>query len=149
MAGQEQARAISDETGSEHGAIIAAVQALEAALASPATGRETAWTERVARDLAPVVAAVVDHCRVAEAPGGLVRELEVAMGRNRVLTRVSEEHARLAAEAEDFVRALAGAMDVAAVRERASALTAGLRKHQASEADLVYEAFFRDIGVGD
>lgn len=96
-----------------------------------------------------MVRAVVDHCRTAEEPGGLVRELEVALGRPRTLRKVSEEHLRLAREAEDFLASLESEGDVATIRSRAADFTADLRAHQAHEADLIYEAFFRDIGVGD
>lgn len=140
---------LSTSTGADHDAIVRAIQALEAALASPAVGREEAWTQRIARELAPVVTAVKDHCQEAEAPGGLVRELEVALGRPRVLRTVSDEHARLAAEASDFLASLSTNPDVAVIRARAADLTAELRAHQAHESDLIYEAFMRDIGVGD
>ena len=140
---------MADNASAEHDAILRAVQVLESALASPASGREEAWSRRVAHDLSPVVAAVVDHCRAAEAPGGLIREIEVFLGRHRVQTRASEEHRRLATEAEDFLSALATEQDAAIIRARAADLTADLRAHQAHEADLIYEAFVRDIGVGD
>ena len=39
--------------------------------------------------------------------------------------------------------------DVAQMRGRAADLTSDLRAHQAHEADLIYEGFMRDIGVGD
>lgn len=149
MTSTDAARRVADGTGGEHDAILRALHVLEAALASPATGREEMWANRVARDLEPVVRAVVDHCRSAEAPDGLIRELEVALGRNAILTRVSDEHTRLAQEAEQFLAALGEERDVAAIRSRAAALAADLRAHQAHEADLILEAFDRDIGVGD
>ena len=136
-------------TSQQHDEIVNALQVLEAALASPATGREDAWLQRVARDLAPVVSAVAQHCRAAEAPDGLVRELEASLGRPRALRTVSEDHNRLAQEAEDFLASLSQQADVSLIRTRAAELSAGLRAHQAHEADLIYETFFRDIGVGD
>jgi predicted transcriptional regulator len=140
---------VTSSTSNEHDAIVAAVQVLEAALASPATNREDQWHERIEHDLAPVVATVQHHCQAAEAEGGLVKELEAMLGRPRSLAIVSREHEQLAAEAQAFFASLATASDVAAVRARAAALTADLRAHQAQETDLIYEAFFRDIGVGD
>ena len=140
---------VTSDTSAEHEAIVVAIQALEAALASPAPGREDAWRDRIAHDLAGVVRAVVDHCRAAESSGGLIAELEATLGRPRTLATVSREHERLAAEASDFLESLAQETDVETIRARAADLTSGLRAHQAHETDLIYEAFFRDIGVGD
>ena len=145
---QEQ-EIVATNTSSEHDSIVGAIQALEAALASPATGREDAWSERIERDLAPVVAAVVQHCRAAESEGGLVKELQLSLGRPHSLKVVSREHERLAIEAAEFLESLSSQGDVALVRARAADLTADLRAHQAHETDLIYEAFFRDIGLGD
>ena len=136
-------------TSNEHDAIIAAIRVLESALASPTTGRENAWLSRVDVDLSPVVQAVSAHCEAAESPGGLVAELEASLGRPRVLVTVSDEHKALNAQVKDLLDSLSGKADVEAIRARAAALTADLRKHQAHEADLIYEAFFRDIGVGN
>lgn len=150
MEKEETRQRLSDGTSEEHDAIVRALHVLEAALASPATGREDAWTKRVAQDLAPVVAAVEDHCRAAEAPDGLVRECELALGgRPRALTTVSQEHRRLPAEAQELLRSLEESPDIADVRRRAADLAAKLRAHQAHEADLIFEALLRDIGVGD
>ncbi len=145
----EMRRQMAEGTSAEHNVILRAVHMLEAAVASPAGGREEAWAKRVARDLKPVAAAVAEHCRAAEGPGGLVQEMEVVLGRNHVLTKVSEEHNRLAAESEDILAALAADPVVAAIRARVANLTADLRAHQAHESDLIYEVFVRDIGVGD
>jgi hypothetical protein len=140
---------VTASTTVEHDAILRAIQVLEAATASPSLGREAAWGQRVTTDLAPVVEEVIAHCQSAEGPHGLVRELELVLGRPRLLRVTSAEHDRLAGEASEFLEWLSSDPDVDSVRTRAARFTADLRTHQAHEADLIYEAFFRDIGVGD
>lgn len=140
---------LSNDTSAEHDAIVKALHALEAALASPARGREARWLRRVKADLQPLIEAVIEHCRAAEAPRGLVRELEAAIGRPHELRVVSEDHSRIAAEARDLLSSLSALPDAGEVRTRAARLSADLRAHLAHEADLIYEAFMRDIGVGD
>jgi hypothetical protein len=137
----------SNRTGQD--AIVAALHVLEAALVQPSSGREEAWAEQIARDLEPVVKAVQEHCLEAENQNGLVRELESVLGRHFVLRMVSREHGTLAEEGEEFLAALKEGHDVSAVRDRAARLSADLRRHQAHESDLIYEAFVRESGAGD
>jgi hypothetical protein len=145
----DQRQRIASITSEQHDAITGAIQTLEAALASPGPGREAAWIGRVAQGLAPVLDAITEHSRLAEGPGGLVAELEATLGRPHALSVVAREHKRLASEANDLLESLQNEQDVSVVRARAARLTADLRTHQSHEADLIYEAFFRDIGVGD
>ena len=65
------------------------------------------------------------------------------------MTVTISESCLLAGEASEFLEWLSSDPDVDSVRTRAARFTADLRTHQAHEADLIYEAFFRDIGVGD
>ena len=140
---------LRESNKNEQNAIVQAVHVLEAALASPTPGREEAWATQVLLDLEPVVKAVEEHCRLSEGPQGLVRELESVLGRHFVLRMVSKEHTTLIAEAEEFLAALKEGNDVEAVRARAARLTSDLRRHQAHESDLIYEAFIRETGAGD
>jgi len=141
---------LSDSTKVQHDEILCAVQKLEESLASPAVGRLENWHRRLIQDLVPVAQAVLDHCQKAEAPGGLVPELEIELGgRPRALRLVADEHRALVRDIGLYLASLEELRRADEVRERASNLTVRLREHQAHEADLIYEAFCRDIGVGD
>ena len=69
---------LSERTRAEHDALLAAMHRLEAALGSPAPGREREWATRVARDITPVYEALRLHADSAEGPNGLFSELEAA-----------------------------------------------------------------------
>lgn len=131
-----------------------ALEALERALASPARGREQAWRQRVRSDLAKVNERLRAHCESAEAPEGILSQLEMTVGRSYEITEARRQHRRMLEYASDLLAALSehegGSSPTAAeVRERAAQLTSALRRHRALEADLIYEAFDLDIGVGD
>jgi hypothetical protein len=144
---------LSQRTRAEHDALLAAMHQLEAALASPAPGREREWASRVAREIMPVYVALRAHAESAECPEGLFAELEFVQP--AVAARIAElrqDHRRLLSLCADLCQAVSngGKMpDFAAVRGQAAELLAALRRHHAFEVDLIFEAFWTDIGVGD
>ena len=145
---------VTRRTAREHEAIVAALQAMERALASPAPTREPQWIDRVRRELATVIGLVQEHCASAEAPDGLLGHVEIALGRTYEVSEARREHERLQRDAVSFLAALEdhtpeGGPSPAEVRERARALASALRAHQAREADLLLLAFQQDIGTGD
>jgi hypothetical protein len=145
-----QQQSISDDIRRQHVDILEAVQELEAALASPAVGRFPEWNRRLVQELVPVAEAVTEHCLAAESEDGLVRELERELGgRPWIMRLVSEEHQTLVTEIGRFLASLESAEDRELIRAEAARIIRALRLHQAHEADLIYEAFCRDIGVGD
>ena len=139
--------AASEQTSGEHEALMHALHLLERALASAARGREHAWRRRALAELAAVAESIEKHCASAEAPGGLVAELEQALGRSHELTAALRDHDELRKHAGALLSETEG--EAAHLRERASELAQALRRHLAREADLVYETFERDVGVGD
>ena len=145
-----QQQSVSEDTRLQYVDIVGAVLQLEAALASPAVGRFPEWNRRLIQQLVPVAEAVTKHCLAAESEDGLVRELERELGgRPRILRLVSEEHQTLVTDLGRFLASLESSDDRELVRAEAARITKALRQHQAHEADLIYEAFCRDIGVGD
>ncbi len=139
----------------EHAAIVAAQQGLEAALASAAPGREREWARRVATELRRLYDSMRDHCQSAEAPSGLLASIEEALlVVNERLVEVRQHHQKILDECwvllPEVERGAAGeVVSYAALRHRAAALLFELRHHQALEADPVFEACERDIGVID
>jgi hypothetical protein len=131
-AGRNAAR----DTSREHADLTDALIGLEAALASPSYRRRSWWRGRVARELEILIEALASHRESSERPGGLYDEFQQHLGRTPALRRGLQEHAQIE-EAEEQPR------------REAELLTRAIRRHQAREAELLLEAFSRDIGVGD
>lgn len=145
---------VSQRTSREYETMVAAVRAMEEALASPAPGRERAWKKHTRRELAVVIGLLQEHCASAESGDGLLTQVEQALGRSYEVMEARRDHDRLVRDAVSLLASLEEYPDeqplsCREVRARAADLTAALRDHQAREADLLMMAFARDIGVGD
>lgn len=139
------------KAASDHEEILGAVHRLEAALASPATGRETAWKHRAGAALVGVLDSVNVHRETSENKGGVIAEAEALLGRPPTLAEARRQHVRLLKEGGELLADLEERRDdpkftCKAVRQRAGRLASALRNHQALEADLILEAFDLDIG---
>ncbi|HJT31427.1 MAG TPA: hemerythrin domain-containing protein [Pirellulales bacterium] len=144
---------LSRRTRGEHDVLLETIHRLEAALASPAPGREGPWSGRVAHELRPVLGYLRAHVDSAEGVEGLCRELEAS--RPELAYRVEQlrfEHAKLLEMATALTRSAAPAetiADFSSIRQHAAELLGAIRSHYAREVDLIYECFCTDIGVGD
>jgi len=148
-----QQQSVSQQTRTEHGNLLIAMHRLEAALGSPAPGREDNWEQRVARELKLLADIWRHHVASAECDCGLYSELFAA--RPEVALRIDElrnEHKCL----EEFITSLSRSLlrevpvvEFAATRKYAAELLTGLRSHHAKEVDLIFECFWTDLGVGD
>src|SRR5438093_2878486 len=87
----------------DHGEILSAVHRLEAALASPAPGREPAWKHRAGAALVGVLDSVNVHRESAENEGGVIAEAEALLGRPPALATARSEHARLLKDASELL----------------------------------------------
>ena len=146
---QDQA---SQNTRSEYDALLLAMQALEAALASPAPARERSWAQRARNELADVRTALEAHVLSAEAPEGLLHELLLAApGAAARIDELRGEHSHLILSARGLEEGLANQADgdVNALRREAARLLTAMHQHHAAEVDLIFECFWTDIGVGD
>lgn len=135
----------------EHGAIVTALHMLEKALASPAPGREASWKRRAGAALVVVVDSLNVHCESAEQRGGVLAEAEVALGRPPELRQARSQHEQMLRDARQLLTALEERADdtkltYREVRQCGWRLSSALYRHQALEADLIMEAFERDIG---
>jgi hypothetical protein len=135
----------------DHEEILSAVHRLEAALASPAPGRETAWKQRAGAALVGVLDAVNVHRESAESEGGVIAEAETLLGRPPTLAAARSLHVVLLKDAGELLADLECRHDdptltCEAARQHAWDLALALRNHQALEADLILEAFDLDIG---
>ncbi|MDO8616118.1 MAG: hypothetical protein Q7T33_10365 [Dehalococcoidia bacterium] len=133
----------------EHEAIVTAVHILEKALASPAVGREAAWKRNAAPALREVIESLKAHRESAENQGGVLAEAEAVLGRPPALAAARNQHTRLTREANQLLVALITEdpkRSFREIRRRGRRLTSLLHDHRALEADLIMEAFERDIG---
>jgi hypothetical protein len=142
---------VTGKVAREHEAIVSALQMLEKALAAPAPSRETVWNRRAGAALVIVVDSLNVHRESAENKGGLLSEAELVLGQPRGLAVARSQHARLLKDANGLLAFLEErpsdpTITYRGVRQRAWRLASALRSHQALEADLIVEAFGRDIG---
>ena len=128
------------------------MSALESALAAPAPGRLTRWTERVRAALMELSADFREHVTIAEAPDGInARALRSAPRLVKAVDRLNAEHAELIARMEQLLDALAAPSATTAedVRDDLTRLLGRLVRHRQRGSDLLYEAWAVDIGGGD
>lgn len=131
-----------------------ATYTLERALAAPLPGREGQWRERAGAALAVVVDLIRQHVESAEEEGGLVSELELAVGHNRDVRLAMSDHRDILSESESLLADLSAGPDEPAtpatdLRERTAALMDLLRRHRWREVDLILGVFGLDVGSGD
>lgn len=145
----------SQHTHAQHDALVDAMHRLERALGSAAPGREREWNQCVTASLQAVADLLEEHVNSADADDGLLADMVTA--RPALMHRVERlrhEHQDLLLQARALHRQFAhvekGELpDFRDVRHRTTWLLNYLRHHQAAEADLMFEAFSRDVGIGD
>ena len=129
------------------------LDALEQALASPAVGRPLIWGERVRSVLVEAADDVREHIAGTEGPDGLHQTILAGDLRlTNAVQALTQEHAQLSGELAELIAMTeppVTAEDVPEVRERATRMLGHLIRHRQRGADLIFEAYETDIGVGD
>lgn len=145
----------ADESRSDRVRVLLAVHRLEAALGAAAPGREEPWIDRVVESLRLLKSAL------AEAPGKSERRdglwLDIERTCPRLMSRLEglqQEYDEIRRQIDATLERLLGRgknerTDFSDIRQRVAWLVTAIRHHQAREADLIFEAFNLDIGVGD
>ena len=133
--------------------LLAAITALEAALAAPA--RDPVWVARIQASTDRLATAFDDHVEATEGPDGMYADIL------RTAPRLHFAVARLAAEHDDAkvaIVALGKLVDdlsgpdrdaIERIRDEGTDLLARLGRHRQRGADLVFEAYEQDIGGCD
>lgn len=133
--------------------LLAAITALERALAAPA--RDPVWLARVQARADRLASAFDDHVLATEGPDGMYADIL------RTAPRLNFAVARLVAEHDDArisIIALGKQVDdraggdrdaIERIREDGTELLARLGRHRQRGADLVFEAYEQDIGGCD
>jgi hypothetical protein len=133
--------------------LLAAITALERALAAPA--RDPAWVVRVQTSTGRLATAFDDHVVATEGPDGMYADIMRSAPRlNFAVARLVAEHT----EARTSITALGKLVDdlsgpdpdaIERIREDGIDLLARLGRHRQRGADLVFEAYHQDIGGCD
>ena len=130
--------------------------ALEHALSHPLPGRVNTWGGEVHDALVDLSSGFEHHCAAVEAPDGLFASvLEAAPRLDHAVRRLAEEHIEISALISELLREVRtltreGTEEEAReTRGRITGLLGRLSQHRQRAADLVYEAYAVDIGVGD
>jgi len=139
--------------GDDYKRILRAIATFEDGLRSRGTSRSRAWRERLLRDLRPVEEWLREHCRAAEAPGGTLQDVEIAIGRLSDVAAARREHGDLIALAASLVASAEGRSGAVrpsgGERRRGAVLADALRRHLVAEVDLLQIRYTLDVGVVD
>jgi hypothetical protein len=126
---------------------LAAMQALEAALAAPAPRRENVWRHAVLSALDTLHHATAAEQANADQPDSLLSDITRTQPRLRTAVRGLRIQYRQLSDAIDALRDELGRANEPTpghgdVRERLGWLLTALRHQQARESDLIYEAYY-------
>ena len=141
------------ETLDDHRECMQVVSALEACLDQPPDDSNR-WVARLLEHLPGLARTMREHFKDEE--GGLLYA-ELPRKRPRFAARLEalkDEHPHLLVEIDKVIDVAAGLHDVEVfeLRElnaRIQLLVARLRRHEAAENELIFEAYWEDIGAGD
>lgn len=131
----------------------AAMGAFEAALAAPAVGRISVWTSGLVVALQQLDTRLKEHVAATEGPDGFHNQIVTASPRlYHAVTVLVADHQRATELLDHLRRATNHARTDAQVndiREQGTGMLALLTKHRQRGADLIYEAYQRDMEGGE
>ncbi|HEX4017439.1 MAG TPA: hypothetical protein VHX15_11955 [Frankiaceae bacterium] len=124
---------------------------VEEAAAAALAGRPDEWRANLTPHLESLQMAWASHVRGTEGPDGLWEQIRTDAPRLQgKLRRLGSAHEALGAEIATLRQTLTDACDdesrLSNVRERVTALLLQLTRHRQHGADLIYEAYDRDVG---
>jgi len=132
-----------------------AILGLEQAAARPAVAREEQWVRGVVEALEELEGEILDHIEITERHDGLYAEIvEAAPRLNHKIQQLRDEHPQMQEEASSLKARLTAervrdARSVDEARDEIQHILGRLVKHRQLGADLVWEAYSRDIGGFD
>ena len=141
-----------DEAAHRRADMYQAILALEQAAARPAAAREERWVTGVIEALAQLEREIIEHIENTEGPDGLFDEIVGFAPRlSHNVQSLRDEHPQMLEAASTLKARLTSepvrdARSVDATRDEIQRLLGRLVKHRQRGADLVWEAYTRDIG---
>jgi hypothetical protein len=142
-------RELKAKTTAEHASIDECLDGFEAALIGAEGKAPFTWQMIVRRELSPLASAIAEHAASAESDHGLLRHVEVTLGRNRSVSNARRLHTTVARQAGELLNDLGEASSPDEIRLRGTRLALTLRRHQILEVDLLLMAMHGECGVGD
>lgn len=142
-------RQLKATTTAEHVSIDDCLGGFEAALTGAAGKAPFTWQTHVRRELRPLASAIAEHTASAESDGGLLRHVEVTLGRNRSVSNARRLHTTVTRQAANLLNNLGEPSSADEIRLRGTRLVLALRRHQVLEVDLLLMAAHGECGVGD
>ena len=131
----------------------AAMGVFEAALAAPAVGRISGWTSGLVVALRQLDTRLKEHVAATEGPDGFHNQIVTASPRlYHEVTVLVADHERATELLDQLRRATNDARtdgQVSGIRDLGTGMLALLAKHRQHGADLIYEAYQRDLGGGE
>lgn len=123
---------------------------LEQAIAAP-VGNAEAWRARVALVLDELAETLADHIVETEADDGLFgRVVRDTPRMQSSVDRLISQHRDLSTDLEDLREELrTGDAGLSVIRKAALELLTHFIRHRHGGADLLYEAYWVDVGTGD
>jgi hypothetical protein len=157
MANEEASRPrkeLVDDTLDEHRSCMRIVADLETYLEQPAD-RAGDWAEGLGKRIARLAGTLRSHFE-AEQRGPLFRQLPLTHPRLASrLTRLEKEHDEILTDAESTLAKAEGLRDGAEsyqlheLNARVQLLIAKIQRHESEENELVLEAHWNELGMGD
>ena len=139
------------EIGKRRAGLRRTMTEVEEAASAALAGRPRDWCVKLSPHIDDLREAWASHVSGTEGSGGLWEQIRTDAPRlNGALHRLGREHEHLTSEVEALRQDLADAGDdeahLANARERVTALLVQLTRHRQRGADLIYEAYERDVG---
>jgi len=144
-----------EEAARRRADLYQAILGLEQAASRPAVAREKEWVTGVIEALDDLEGEILDHIEITERHDGLYAEIiEAAPRLSLKVQLLRDEHPRMQEATSSLKARLTAARDGDAVsvdeaRDEIQHLLGHLVKHRQLGADLVWEAYTRDIGGAD
>jgi hypothetical protein len=134
---------LAGDARNERAIALRALQVVEYALAAPAPRRHRTWLHRVSVAVEALDAAIRAQLPRAEQPVRLLDEIALThpghLPRIQALQQALHDLSIATASIRELIEADVD-LDPGTIRDRLSTLSRQFRAHEASEADLVYEA---------
>ncbi len=148
----EKKAAIADRVEEEHATLRTLMDNVLDAFARPPSKEFADWKLELVWQLRDFRNVLVKHFDLEEDGGFMGDVIAKAPQEKRRVDMLEAEHGEFLDELDGITGELKRMADVStlpSVRDRLSGLVNKLHDHEASERDLMYSVYFRDIGVGD
>jgi hypothetical protein len=130
--------------------MLEALRRMDAVVSCLRSTGSPGWRRRSAEELRAASESIQEHCRLADAPGGLITQVEREVGGSHNVRIAHVAHEQLRGQLDALALLLSQEVHIDVLRERAEEIVEALRQHVELGGDLVYDAVLEpETGVGD